>query len=599
MAEEQIYPKGLPPQTEKFAAENELKEWLFSTVVDSIDRITEKLFNEKGFQKREDFAGVYGNDSTYGHGVKNGEYNVKYSTKTKTYIDKVLTLGAKRINSIINMDLDKEAKILNLSYKTTENSAFRGFQSPEKGFLNNLTTTISVSSREDFKKILNKILKTAIQREIGFLTSTKLGIEDKVDKSTASTVESGNDDNQNMRQMKLAELFNQEPESIKNIFEAKKEEFPKEIKKKNTIPLGDGKYLMFDREKELEEGEFKNFFEKTLKRFFGASSIDELNQEEKKMFFALIDSGWESKEEVMDEITSSGAGAGVAALGSLGTAGAFGFLAPAMFKKTKENEKFFQTPYAKNKTKKPSIEKSKKEGDSFWTTVELNKGSGYVPKGMEHNYIMGMHSMNVQENTEAQAKDSLLKRKFVVNEENESLGINKRYIITAKLNEEEEKEKIKKLALFESNSSIRQAENVIEECSCGCESCEEDSSVYRDEYEQEFDMDFESRNQDLEHGEDFMGKKIIIIQKPGTEVSYKVYEGDFLNENRLYIFDFLTGNYVENPNHKKNSDVNEKKYIAEVQKRKEKGYSISSLSDSEEQINLKSHKKESKFPWQY
>ena len=47
-----------------------------------------------------------------------------------------------------------------------------------------------------------------------------------------------------------------------------------------------------------------------------------------------------------------------------------------------------------------SVKKSMKEGDTFWTEVELNPGSGYVPKGMDRNFVMGKHTENIKESND-------------------------------------------------------------------------------------------------------------------------------------------------------------------------------------------------------
>lgn len=570
MSEDKTYPKGTVKQASEFSDRVQLKQWVFDTIIESLDSCADKYFKDKGFKKNEFGAGVYGTEKTYGAGVKDGQYTVRYSTKTNSYIDKITTLGTKRIHSIINLDINADTKILNLSYKTTEDGAFRGFQSKENGFMNNLNTSIKID-KSNFKKEIDKLFEVATAKEVAFLTSTKLGVEDKVDKSTASIVETGNDENINKKQMKISEILNSDPEEISRLFEAQDAEFAKKADTK-------GRKLMFDRSKDvddLEEGEFKDYFKKTLKKF-GVNSVSELKPSDKISFFNMVDQDWESEEETLDEITSAGPSGGVAGQ-PMGTAGNFGYLAPAAFKKGK-NDAFFNTPYMQNKQKKPTVKKSKNENDTFWTTVELNPGSGYIPKGMEHNYVAGMHE------SEDKYSMDLTKRKFVTNEENYHNGVNKRYIITPKLNEQQEKDKFKKLALFESKISIN-------ECSC-----EDSEGVSTDEYEDEFNAEFQERNMDIEDGEEILGKKIVVVQTPGDDVEHKFIEDDYLNESRMYLHDFTTGNFVVNPNYKGGGPVSTKRDIQEIERRKP-NYSFTSSADLEEKKNKETRVK-NKFPWE-
>jgi len=148
-------------------------------------------------------------------------------------------------------------------------------------------------------------------------------------------------------------------------------------------------------------------------------------------------------------------------------------------------------------------------------------------------------------------KESMVKRKFASDEE----GVNKRYIVTEKRNIDEEKERWKKLSLFETYETIKKSEGMCEcmgECACGDENYEDNNLVAMDQGQEEIERDFVQRNQDAEAGEFIDGKEVVIVAKPKslTNVMYKVFKDDFMNENKAYILDLSTGNLVNNPNFK-------------------------------------------------
>jgi hypothetical protein len=179
---------------------------------------------------------------------------------------------------------------------------------------------------------------------------------------------------------------------------------------------------------------------------------------------------------------------------------------------------------------------------------------------MDKPYVMGQHGLNesiqkVDEklNDSKLLKESMVKRKFTSDEE----GVNKRYIVTEKRDVNEQKDRWKKLSLFETYETIHKAEGMCEcmdECSCGGGSnySEDENLVTMDQGQEENERDFMQRNQDAESGEFVDGKEVVIVAKPKsmTNVLYKVFKDDFMNENKAYILDLSTGNLVNNPNFK-------------------------------------------------
>jgi hypothetical protein len=326
--------------------------------------------------------------------------------------------------------------------------------------------------------------------------------------------------------------------------------------------------MLFDFET-LEEAEkqhgvdYKEYFKKQMDKY-SVESPGDLTKSQ----WAVINKGWESKEEKgqMDEITSGG-NAAVGAIGGqvvdgqLGTAGAFKYAAnPFEMDKGVMKRSLKDTNYGKSK-KKRSLKKEYNANSSapYSYTVDINPGSGYVPKGMEKNYVMGQHELNesVEKVNDKLSdskllKESMVKRKFTSNEE----GVNKRYIVTEKRNVDEEKDRWKKLSLFETYETIHKAEGMCEcmnECSCGAsDSYEDNNLVTMDQGQEENERDFMQRNQNAEAGEFIDGKEVVIVAKPKslTNVMYKVFKDDFMNENKAYILDLSTGNLVNNPNFK-------------------------------------------------
>jgi len=276
----------------------------------------------------------------------------------------------------------------------------------------------------------------------------------------------------------------------------------------------------------------------------------------------LFDDKEEDEEETVDEVTASGGGAGA---GGYLTPGAFGkggdFDDEMKEGKEKEiheklQERFEETPYSK-RDKKRSL---KRENTDGWTTVELDSDD-YAPKGMDHNYAMGLHGVEVNSTEEDKLskgspkgkgamKESFdpSKKKFVSLTENEDKGINKRYIITHQKTQEEESNRWKALSNFDKNSTIRLAE------SCGGEidNGTSEKMVSREQGEDENMKEFMQRNGGVDHGDEIDGKTVVVVGKPGSlsGAEFKVFEDDYLNENKAFILDMHSGNLVNNPNYK-------------------------------------------------
>lgn len=529
MANIENNPEKNDEQRSEFAKDQELKVNVYDAIEEQLIKSTEEAFKSEGIKTREPKdakgeqgwnRGVYGDGTTYGTGVKKGQdtvtiNRVKGPKATNGFFEKNLSYGGKKMVAEIHIDIDCESETMDMTYQTTEQAAFRGYQDKENGaYMINDKQTFKVDKISDFKKELKKVLDKFADKEAAYFVSTKLGIEDRTEKSINSMVESNN----KMKKISLTDIINSNfDDTIDKIMESTKKDVDKnhpEVKDANTK----GKLLFDDKE--------------------------------------------EDEEETVDEVTASGGGAGA---GGYLTPGAFGkggdFDDEMKEGKEKEiheklQERFEETPYSK-RDKKRSL---KRENTDGWTTVELDSDD-YAPKGMDHNYAMGLHDVEVNSAEEdklskgspkgrAAMKESFdpSKKKFVSLTENEDKGVNKRYIITHQKTQEEESNRWKALSNFDKNSTIRLAE------SCGGEidNGTSEKMVSREQGEDENMKEFMQRNGGVDHGDEIDGKTVVVVGKPGSlsGAEFKVFEDDYLNENKAFILDMHSGNLVNNPNYK-------------------------------------------------
>lgn len=546
---EEIYPEGFPRQMDSFSEEQEFKQSVLEIIKITALETTEKAFEAIGFDKKDGRAGEYGNGESYGAGTSLHHFNVRITSNpsTNTYFEKIIYFGGKKAISEVAIGWDAKNKAIEMTYKTSEFSAFRGYGSDVGPMLINKKINFVIKDKTKFKENLTKLFKSYAEKEVGYITSTKIGIEDKTEKSINSMVET------NMKKFTLKDLMTSSGDDLSStldtyINEGKKDDKENKARTSNPeiIAANSPGKLLFDDIEDIKDDKVKTAAKNKLKKF-GVIALNELRPSEKKTFFEELE-----KELQIDEITASG---GNAAGGAYSTPMAF---KPGGDLNIGNKEKLAKTPYAQNQLKRPSVNKTMKEGDSFWTTVELNPGSGYVPKGMDKSYVSGQHDKNVNESIERAnektnkpeiIKESLAKRKFTTISENEEKGINKRYIVTEQRSGEEQNDRWKKLALFEGSSTIKEAENISE---CGCGNVDNSHEVTMTQGEMENEKDFFQRNSDVEIGGDVDGRTVLMVPKPNSlsNAMLKVFEDDYLNESKTYILDLNSGNLVLNPNFK-------------------------------------------------
>lgn len=558
MAEkEEIYPKGYPKQTESFSDNQKFKYDVYEAIKEVSLESTKKAFEDKGYTQKEDAAGEYGTGEKYGKGTELHHFNIRLSSRpnTNTYFEKIIYFGGKEYIIEVAIGWDAKNKTIELSYKTPEGAAFRGYGSEEGPHMVDGKFNFVIKSVDTFKKDLKKMFDKFAQKEVAQITKTKMGIEDKTEKSINSMVE-----HMKNNKFTLSSLYNSSFDEVSDIVgnyinEAKKDNDDKLRMNNPEVVAANspkGKKILFDfetlEEAEKQHGsEYKEYFKKQMEKY-GVESPGDLTKSQ----WTAINAGWTSKEEKsqVDEMTTAGPGAG--------SAGPFAYQAnPFEMDKGVMKRSFEDTHYGKSK-KKRSVKKEYNENSSapYSYTVDLIPNSGYVPVRMNKNYVQGQHEsvekVNDKLSDSKLLKESMVKRKFTSDEE----GVNKRYIVTEKRNVDEEKDRWKKLSLFETYETIHKAEGMCEcmnECTCGSsDSYEDDNLVTMGQGQEENERDFIQRNQDAESGEFVDGKKVIIVSKPNsmTNVKYKVFKDDFMNENKAYILDLSTGNLVNNPSFK-------------------------------------------------
>lgn len=549
---EETYPEGYPRQMENFSDEQKFKYVVFEAIKEIALNTTKKAFEDSGYEQKEGGAGEYSTGEYYGTGTALNQFDIRLSSRpqTNTYFEKIIYFGGKKTITDINIGWDAKNKVIELAYKNSEFSAFRGYGSKAGAQLINDRRNFVIKSLPEFKKELKELFQSFSDKEVAYMTSTKIGIEDKTEKSINSMVETDlskfKKEISTMKKYSIKDLMSSSNEELSNtidnyISEGKKETGDKtRMNSPEVIAANSPSKLLFDDIDELEEGDFKTAAKNKLKKF-GVVAVNELKPSEKKTYFEELE-----KELEIKEVTASG-----------GNAAGGAFLTPVAFKKGgdlnigEDKEKFEKTSYAQGQKQRPSVKKSMKEGDTFWTTVELNPDSGYVPKGMEHNFVMGQHDKNLNESLKPKKEDksvlkeSLIKRKFTTISENEEKGINKRYIVTEQRSKEEQNDRWKKLSLFETYETINMAEN----CGCGSEDL---GDVSMAQGQKEIEKDFMQRNSDAEAGGEVDGRAVVMVAKPNSlsNAMFKVFQDDYLNESKAYILDLNSGNLVSNPNFK-------------------------------------------------
>ncbi len=446
----------------------------------------------------------------------------------------------------------------------------------------------NLSSKEisTFKSELKKKFEGFATKELQYLFTTKIGVSDTTEKSTTSVVESFKQETQ-MKKLTIKELFSEEEKKHSD-----------KVKDSNAVDLdkttppieksGDKK-LYFDEEKDAEdklkkeittagpatsgsEGGFKDGASSGAggynTKYAWKNTPYGKNKTQKRPTvtkdWKVVPESDKNEVEVTEKPNSKGSGV------------------------VEPKEKKNSDPKTGNGSWKDTNQSSapKSDNDGFWTEVDLEPGTGYIPKGMKQNYVMGMHNASagdmkkkgyaegksnsgeiLNEGTKPKkeidnsASTDLTRKKFFSLSENEEKGVNKRYLITEKTTEEYEKERWKKLSSFKLYESIKEAEEMnefFESIQNDIEPIVNPITIKRlTENVSHDDIFAEPVKPGIlnESTEMIDGEEIVTVAKPGSKfgLEYKFFKKDFLNESKHYILDLNSNErtYVKNPNWKK------------------------------------------------
>jgi len=575
-------------RAEDFQDRVDIKENAIEVARKLLVSTTEDAFEKMGFEKSDKIAGFYGTGKSYGAGTDQNKFGVRVAGVTKSSLEKQVMLGTKRIQSDINFQYN--GKMVSVEYKTTEAGAFRGVDSKAIPYSFMKTINVDGSKKSELEKNMKELFAEAAKKEVGYLTNTRLGVDDKLDKSTTSTV---NENKKPMNKLTLKSIFSENEEIFGTVNESKKpKENIQQVKDANTIPLANvspydkgekkapkDKFLFLDKnEQELQERAEKSgmshekyieFVKREMKEMFGTDKLSDLTHVEKKEFFNHLDDSVTSKEEKIEDLNEDG-GPGVTSTGPAGT-GAGAFLGPA-------KKKVQETAYGKQKAnKRPTVTQGYKvvpnsegyKNENFWTTVPQSKldnlkhpyaagvpgmegikpGSDaelkFASKGLVKNGPKGKMNESIQP---VKANLDLTKKKIFSESENAAKGINKRYLVTEKTSEEYLKDRWKKLTNFKVNESINEnleINDILNECDC-----QNKKPLFIDEPEEKVELNFipEEISPMVEKGENL--EETVSVQKPGSlfGIEYVFYKKDFLNESKKYILDLSSRVFVPNPN---------------------------------------------------
>lgn len=515
-----VYKKGVVPRSDEFQSSLKTKGEVLSFIENTVESETESAFTELGYRKSDKPAGFYANDTAYGMGAATGFFNVKIGGQTQTMMEKHIVFGAKRMSVELHVFIHANTKTMDMRYKTTEASALRGYSNPEGPMMINQQLHFDLKDMEKFKNEFKKKMREFANKEAEYMTSTKLGVEDPVEKSTASMVESTstslNDilsSDEDSFMSKLDEMFN-----IPDVFSITEEKDTSDIKEKEK----EEDLLLSDEEEDDKD-----------------------------------------KESIQQEITSAGSGAG--SIGKISYDAPFGKVSKRRFSDTEMGKR--QRLKETSGNWGPRITEG---DDGFWQVVSQETLDSY-----KKDHIMGAPGAeNVEVNSEAEEeynsggynkfpqgksfkKGDFEKHNASIKEAEEAQkksiedylkidpSVRKKWNRENVVTESERRNRWERLSTFETNETIKRAEDNSSKTELN------ESVVRKANEEKEVPL---KRDHNIDEGDFVNGKKVIKITKSNSlyNIDYLVHESDYLNEGMAYIHDFITGNLVNNPNYKAN-----------------------------------------------
>lgn len=582
MADNKIYKKGIVPRRDEFQSALKLKGEVLAFIRETLEKTTEEAFSTNGFPQADKPAGFYADGKVWGMGAATSHFNVKIGGQTQTMMEKQISFGGKRMFVEVHISIQSITQTMEMKYRTSEASAFRGYGSAVGPMMINEHLHFDLKDMKKFKTDFTAKMKEFAAKEAAYMGSTKLGTEDPIELSTASMVES----------KRL---------SINDVFFASDEEFLKKINEfdmsnsfpvvddSNTQPKSDD-LLLSDKdiaeanndisedaiigEEVIITNESDNRFSHhgTVRGWHSAQdgghhyAIEFPNGDKasyaRNEFDSVEDAlNNEAFNKALSEITTAGAGAG--------SIGRIGYDAP-LGKPAKR--KFADTEYGKRarlREEKGTWAPMMTEGDDgFWTVVSQETLNRY-----KKDHIMGAPgSEDIEINSEAEEQyNSGGVNKFpqgkafqdgdferynsAQNEAQEAQkasikeymsidpSVRKKWSHQTPITESERNKRWERLSTFDPYETIRKAENVTPDKEVLSESV-----VRKTENDEVIDV----RNQNIEEGDMVDGSKIIKVFKKNTlfNIEHLVKESEYLNHAKAYIHDYTTGNLVNNPNYK-------------------------------------------------
>lgn len=587
-----VYNKGIVPRGEEFQDTLKLKGEVLLFIRETLEESGEKAFLDLGFQKSDKPGGFYGDGRAYGMGTATSFFNIKIGGQTQTMMEKHISFGGKQMSVEIHVFVHPNSKTMDMKYRTTEASAFRGYSSPTGAMMINDQLHYDLKNMEKFKKEFKAKMDEFSAKEAAYMTSTKLGVEDAIEKSTASMVESTSlsitdilSGDEDMFLKKLHETYMMDAFSIADETPEQSEE---------------DKLLLSD--KDLTEDEYGfNRDDKTLDREVFGSEVTITDERDENSRFAqkakVVDyvrpsamdgnlisyvlefpegeretylrSQFAKTEDAMANVGLQARIKEITSLGGAGSVGSFKYDAP-LGKPAKR--KFADTEFGKRERLKEGAGNwapMMTEGaDGFWSVVSQETLNRY-----KKDHIMGAPGAeDIEINSEAEEqfnsggvnkfpqgkafKDGDFERYNSLQKEAEEAqkksiqeylridpSVRKKWNREEAVTESERKNRWERLSTFETNETIKKAED-----SSGPRKAVNESVVKKAGEEVEVPM---LRNQNIDEGDVVDGKKVIKVMKKNSlyNIEYLVNEEDYLNERKAYIHDYTTGNLINNPNY--------------------------------------------------
>ena len=486
-----------------------------------------------------------------------------------------------------------------MKYRTTEASAFRGYGSPVGPMMINEQLHFDIKDMDKFKNELSSKMEEFAKKEAAYMSSTKLGVEDPVERSTASMVES---------ELNIHDVFHANDEdfltklnSMDNAVMNKAFSLVSEEVQPPSTPEHPETDSLILSDKDLEEANADTVDTKLDRSLLGMDLV--VNDKEEGNFGQIghvsdftkdVAAGFtkfvyvlefpdgtretylksqlsdlddamanEALQNDIKEITTAGAGAG-----SIGNIRYDAPLSGIMRRKMRYSD----TEHGKRQRMKeengfwgPLLKEGK---DGFWQVVSQDVLDRY-----KKDHIMGAPGAEgVEVNSESEEEfnsggmnkfpggksfdKAKLKEEAEMNKEEIQHSLNaeqakeylkidptvrKRWKYDNQPTQEQVKKRWEHLSTFEEGETIRRAESVIPDKA-------EEPKVVRKEVEIKFD-----RNQNIEEGDVVNGKEVIKIQKKsrlGFNMDYLVAKEDYMNESMAFIHDYVSGVQISNPNYK-------------------------------------------------